>query len=66
MGYFRFFLTHSGLFNALYPTLCDKIYQKILYITIYEKSKKFYGYSVKEENARGKKTPAFLGLSNEK
>ena len=24
MGYFRFFLTHSGLFTALKPTLCIK------------------------------------------
>ena len=42
MGYFRFFFTHSGLFTALYPTLCvKKKLQKILQITIYEKSKNF-------------------------
>ena len=42
MGYFRFFFAHSRLFTALYPTLCvKKKYQKILQITIYEKSKNF-------------------------
>ena len=43
MGYFRFFLkTHSGLFTALYPTLCvKKNNKKILQITIYEKLKNF-------------------------
>ena len=57
MGYFRFFFTHSRLFNALYPTLCvkKKIHKRILQITSYEKSKNFT-VIVSKMSARAKKT----------
>ena len=76
MGYFRFFFTYSRLFTALYPTLCvkkkKKNLQKILQITIYEKSKNFTvivsQIRVQEQkNYRGggapqRPPPTFIGL----
>ena len=77
MGYFRFFLTHFRLFTALYPTLCvkKKKLQKILQITIYEKSKNFT-VIVSQMRVLGQKNywggapnppppPAFIGLTLE-
>ena len=57
MGYFRFFLTHSRLFSALYPTLCEKKkLQKNPSNYYLCKVKKFHGDSVTNESARAKKT----------
>ena len=66
-----FFLTHTGLFTALYPTLCEKINKKILQITIYEKSKNLTvivkKMRVLRQKTRGgggakRPPPAFIGL----
>ena len=56
MGYFRFFVTHTGLFTALYPTLCIKKIYKKPYKLLILKGKTFHGDSVKNESARAKKT----------
>ena len=48
------FFTHSGLFTALYPTLCIKKLQKIPFNYFLLKVKIFHGDSVKNESARTK------------
>ena len=56
MGYFRFFLTHFGLFTALYPTLCiKKNLQKNSLSYYLLEVKNIHGDNVKNESARAKK-----------
>ena len=59
MGYFWFFKTQTGLFTALYPTICIKKYKNPLNFYLLQ-VKKFYGDSVKNKSASAKKLEGWL------
>ena len=59
MGYFSFFFAQTGLFTALYPTLCiEKMFFTKNPLNFYAlKITKFHSDSVKNDSARAKKSP---------